>query len=232
MGTFATIQTRVQTRVIDLPTAVQAEIPQLINEAMRNLQVDHNFKIMEATFTEETATGTRILAPVPSDFKEYRDEPWHTSNEGIVYRLTTAAERHAIWQDISEQDIGYPLVILDNEPDINGNRNFEVYPLPDGNSTYTDGQYPITIPYWRFVPTLVNGSDTNWFTVNAEQFLVYQATSEAFSLDWDENRMAIWAQRAEVQRKRVVKQDKLFRLAGVDAFVPHWRGMRDSRLRY
>ena len=38
MADFGTIQTRVQRNIIDLPLAVQAAVPDLINSAMRDLQ--------------------------------------------------------------------------------------------------------------------------------------------------------------------------------------------------
>lgn len=60
-GTYLELQTRTQTRVIDLPAAVQAEIPTLVNEAMFELQERHNFKCMEAEMYTYTQYNNRVL---------------------------------------------------------------------------------------------------------------------------------------------------------------------------
>src|ERR1700730_7807184 len=60
-GTYTELQTRVQTRIIDLPAAVQAEVPQLVNEAMYELQSRHNFKCMEAEMYAYTQYNNRVL---------------------------------------------------------------------------------------------------------------------------------------------------------------------------
>src|SRR5690606_23628102 len=82
MATFSELQTRVQRRVIDLPAAVQAEVPTLINEAMKQLQRRHNFKVMEKVASFTTVAGTQVLGAVPSDWKEWRDFPFYTEELG------------------------------------------------------------------------------------------------------------------------------------------------------
>ena len=98
--------------------------------------------------------------------------------------------------------------------------NFEVFPLPDGQSLYANGQYRIVVPYWKYLTALSASSDTNWFTANAEQWIVWKTASEAFFLDWDEERATFWAQKAAGARKEVIDLDKKYRLAGVRELVP------------
>ena len=61
VGIYSELQSRVQSRVIDLPPTVLAEVPQLVNEAMFELQSRHNFKCMEQTLYAYTQYSNRIL---------------------------------------------------------------------------------------------------------------------------------------------------------------------------
>ena len=231
MATFAELQTRAQHIVIDLPTSVTAQVPTLVKEAVRSLQRDHNFKVMEAESSLlSTATATRVLSAVPSDFKELRGLPYEIMADGTVRELLNPANRVAIIREWgttaggeAETDLhnGNPQAILIGEPTSEaGAMNFEVYPLPDGQSLYANGQYRIVVPYWKYLTALSASADTNWFTTNAEQWIVWKAASEGFFLDWDEERATFWAQKAAGARKEVIDLDKKFRLAGVRELVP------------
>lgn len=113
---------------------------------------------------------------------------------------------------------GKPQALLIDEPDTTGGANFEVYPLSDGLSTYSQssvGQYRIQVPYWKYLAALSAGSDTNWFTENADEFLIYQATSEAFFLNQDGNNGVAWAQRAAAKYQEVVLRDKKQRWSSI-----------------
>ncbi len=237
MATFAQIQTRVNRRVIDLPSAVTAEVPTLVNEAMKRLQRRHNYKCMEAEtaiLTTTIATRTLSTAAVPSDFKEYRGSPYYITDAGAFAEMLTAANKNAVQREFSVDDansIGAPVVLLDDLPSDEANtRSWAIYPFPDGASDYSDGEYRIQIPYWQYLTVMTNDADTNWFTVEAEEYLTNQAASLAFGLDWDEERMAIYAQLAATEEKDVKDADKKFRLGGVDTLVPR-RDVHGSRLR-
>lgn len=219
--TFATIQTRVLRRVIDTPAAVQAEVPQLVNEAMRSIQKRHNFKVMEKISSFVTVEGQRLLDTLPTDFKEFRGEPWMEDFLGAVWPMTVGANVEGTLLGFDTLDTGRPWVLIDGEaPADDAARQWDVYPLPDGNSDYSDGEYRIKVPYWRYLPALATDGATNWFTENAEEYLVNKATAEAFALDWDENRMAVWEAKADIRYKEVVRQDKLYRVSAVRDLVP------------
>lgn len=230
--TYKQLQTRVLSNVIDTPTAVINSVPRLINAALRELQIDHNFKVMEALFEPVTTVGARNLGSVPADFKEYRGDPWFLKNDGTVSRMIAANKREDIWTAINEEDQSYPLVLLQAvETDNQGNGQFSVYPLPDGNSDYTDGEYRVKVPYWAYFDDLVNDGDTNWFTNNADLWLEYKATAEAFARNWDSNKQGIWTQMAAVEKAKVEKRDKLLRLSTYSgALVPQWRGANSPKL--
>lgn len=232
--TFKQLQDRVKSNVIDLPTAIVTAVPRLINSAMRQLQVDHDFKIMEALFQPTTVIATRSLGAVPADFKEYRGEPWFLKNDSTITKVSLANKREDIYSAIDENDSYFPMVILQAvQSDTQGNGDFWVYPLPDGASDYTDGEYRMKIPYWAFLNDLVNDGDTNWFTNRADLYLEYKATAEAFMRNWDAERSVVWEQKAAIEHKQILKLDKLLRLStGSNTLVPLWKGANSPKLNW
>ena len=211
------------------------EVPSLINIALRKLQTEeHNFKTMETLLQAVTVVGTRILAAVPANWKEFNGRPWRIDDDeadgGTRISLAVAADRGDILPLIGNLEDGGPLALLLSEPNDEGAANIEVWPLPDGLSLFGDGEYRITVPYYRILPALVNPTDTNWFTTNAEEYLVSWATSEAFAIDWDEERVVFWAQKAATDKAAAIAADNRIRVAGMTNWVPHWKGVREHKL--
>ena len=236
MATFVEIRTRVQRRLIDAPASVTAEIPDLVKEAHKELQERHNFKAMETETAQLVTTlATRVLAAVPVvDWKEHRGKPYMVRFDGTTKRLILAVNRAAALTAFSLSDAnddGEPQVISLSEPDDDGLHNFEVWPFPDGNSDWSDGNYRIVVPYYRFFTPLSADGDDDWITVNAARWLVEKAASEGFFLDWDEQRGAVWDAKAERSLKRVVNLDKRLRWSGMQTLVPH-KDVNDIELEY
>jgi hypothetical protein len=232
MMTFQELQAEVQVKVIDLPTVITTSVPTLVNRAIRTLQKRHNYKVMEAEAAFTTTLQTRVLGAVPSDFKEFREVPYLVEDLGRVRIVNVAPTRRDALLFWNDDDEGYPRELLDALPDGTGARNFEVFPLPDGQSDYVDGEYRVRVPYWRYLPNLIQTSDTNWFTVNAEEFVIFKAVAEAFAIDWDEQRSAVWEAKAEVKRREVEKEDKVYRLSSLLAVPIHTSGVRGPRLSF
>ena len=224
MTTYTALQSRVLQIVIDTPTAVTTQVPTLVNEAIRTLQDRHGFKVCEAvTSVMQTTEATRVLAAAPSDWQKIREKPQLIDEQGRVWDLN--------WSDIREDverrfgtiaggtytvgDLdGRPNTILQSEPSNElGGFNFEVFPLPDGLSLYTNGEYRIRIPYWKYLATLLSGGDQNWLTVNCANYIAYQAASDAFMLNWDEQRAGVWALRAKIELDKAILADKKMRMA-------------------
>lgn len=211
---YSTLQSRINTRVIDLPSAVSAEVPTLVNDAIHFLCAQHNFKVMEGEVAFVTTTPsplTHTIGQIPSDWKEQRDNPYYLSNIGWVKEMLWQPSRlyeYRRWAPADQNQIGPPRDLLLGEsksadnpdpgnPDQDMSQlNIEVYPFPDGQSDYSDGQYRIKVPYWRYLPELSAGTDHNWFTDWADRFIIDYATAEAFMLDWDEQRAGFWMQKA------------------------------------
>ncbi len=236
MPTFQTLQDRVSRRVVDLPAAVVTEVPDLVNKALTELQEHHDFKIMEATTAQLTTTAAArtLSAVVPTDMKGLRGRPYLVMFDGSTRDLLMAPHLAAALDAYTFDDAddkGEPRLILDPHPsDETGARTWEVWPYPDGLSDWSDGEYRIVVPYWKYLTALSAGADENWFTSNATWYLVFKATAEAFYLDWDEDRGQIWETRAQGELTKALKRDKLARLGSVrqlslslDVFGPQLR---------
>jgi hypothetical protein len=215
--TYGTIQANVLRNLIDTPPSVAAAVPSLVNNAIRIIEKLHNYKIMEAVMTPMTTTPlTRVLGTTPANWKEWRDRPyWLPFLDRRPERMGWAASRSDLYRDWTDQDVGSPLSLLLGEPtDELGTMSIEVWPLSDSVSDYVDGEYRINVPYWKYVADLVNPGDNNWFTNNGQFAIEFAATAEGFSIDWDEQRMAVWQQKAQQQAALLQNTDKMQRLDG------------------
>lgn len=221
--TFSEICSRVQTRLIDVRAEVTAEIPQLVNEGIDALQGVHNWRCMQCEvqfITASRSANPHILAQIPSAttqtyaWKEPRQDPYYVMQIGDTRELVYLPNRtyaYRQWSAFNTFDKGPPRMLLLGEPvnqtvpdpsnpdKLMVNLNIEVYPEPDGNSdwnTAPGGEYRVNVPYWGYLPVLVDPSDTNWFTSNATAFLIDFATARGFMLDWDEARAGLWMRSA------------------------------------
>lgn len=231
MSSFLDLKNRVFTRVIDLSPAVQSEVPNLINDAIRSMQRKHNFRAMQQFVTFITTNGN-ILAGSISDFKEYADRgPYIRKENGANSLMSAVLPGFDSVSDVTPIDTGRPFYIANLLSSNLHDYDFFVRPIPDINSDWADGNYRIGLPYYRYLPKLVSDGDTNWFTENAEDYIVLKATAEAFAVDWDYDSMALWLQRAEDRYKEVRKVDMTNRLSATNELIPHWRGAIEPQVR-
>ncbi len=225
MANLSDIRTKVLRRVVDAGTAVETEVDDLINLAMREIQKRHNFKFMEATETFTTVEDTRSLGSLPTRWKSWRGTPWTniTDSEGQRWYVNTVERQEEIYPHFSDIDEGPPGLLLQVVPEdgVDGATTISVWPLPDD-------EYIITVPFWRYLPDLANDGDSNWLTDNAEEFLIWRATAEAFDIDWDDEKLTKYLTKAEAKAREVIKTDKIARVAGLDTWVPNWRGVNDT----
>ena len=210
MVSFLNLQDRAKVYILDLPTAVVSELPTLINDAIRDIQEAHNFRIMEAETQFVTTEGSHTLGQI-TDEKEVRDVPWLQYGDGGNTEIEWAQTKSVIIREFAINDAndkGRPAVIF--EADAAG--NFEVYPFPDGNSLWSNGDYRVHLPYWKYLPDLVANGNSNWFTDNATLYVLYSAVSRAHALNFDTERAGVWALSAAKEQGEAVKVDKRSRL--------------------
>lgn len=231
MTTFSDIKSRVQTRIIDLPQAVQTELPFLINDAIRSAQRRYNFRAMEQVQTFTTTSGSVSLGSL-SRFKEYKDKgPYLLRQRSVAKRFLTALEPDARMAVLSDADLPDEPQFIINTIGNDGSTTLTIAPYPDTNSDWDDGNYRIVVPYYAYTAKLVANGDTNWFTENAEDYIISQATARGFQLDWDYESMALWLQDAEKLFQEVKKADKMQRLSSVDTLVPMHEGALQPQVR-
>lgn len=230
--TFVDIQTDVKNYVIDLPTTVQNAVPRLINNAIRSIQRKYNFRAMEASTTFITVSGVIALGSIPN-FKEYRDKgPYLLKQKSVARKLLTTVSTdvdQAVLSDVNLPKM--PEFIIDAVDVATGSWTFTLAPYPNQLSDWDDGAYRIVIPSYVYTADLINAGDTNWFTTNADDYIIEKATAEAFGLDWDYDAMTLHLQRAEEKFKEIKMADKYNRLSSVDTLVPMWKGANQPQVR-
>lgn len=217
MTTFLDLKNEVLLLVIDTPTAVQQLVGTFVNRAIHELQRKYNFKIMEASASYTTTIATRSIGALPSDWKAPRGEPFVLRQLGPGYQLDWGTDPDSWVTEFgtdSSLDKGAPRLLVRNTSD-----ELDIYPFPDGQSDYSGGEYRIRVPYWKYLPAFASDSDTNWFADNATQWIVYQAVSEAFYANEDENRAQTWETRAMRKYKDVLLEDKQMRLAEIQTLT-------------
>lgn len=229
MATFIELQQQVLRRVIDAPTAVTTEVPSLVRKALRWMQDQHNFRVMEDAEDYTTTAGSNTLGTLPTNFKQFRDEPYEQPETAPARYLSIAPNRRAARIQFGPEDEGPPEVLVEGQKAADGTGSLVVYPLPDGNSDYSDGEYRITVPYWGYL-TLADDSSTNWFTENGgEDVIVARATAEGFRLDWAEDKADYWDGQAMVrfaEFKRMNKSQIISRTPTLGFFT----GARSARI--
>ena len=211
--TIDEIVTRVERRLIDLPTAVTAESITLVNEAIRSACKLHNFYQMKAEETFTTVNLTRKLGNVPARFKEVRDRPYLREGElGILGTrplrlLATLDEAIRDFPLDNLNDFGRPQAVLREYDDDNTQDEFWVFPFPDTSSNWDNGLFRVVVSYWRY-PTALITTENNYFTDNWEEYLVDQATANGFDLGWAEKRAEKWQKKATDELRLLIRADK------------------------
>lgn len=232
--TFADIQTRVESNVIDLPSAVVANVPTYINRVIRSAERKYNFKYMEQSATFVTTTLLTSLTnqdgvsgSTIKNFKEFLGRgPYLLQQNANAKQLYVVNEDREALQTFT-LNTSYPdapQFIELSSLDLNQTATFLVYPYPDTNSDWNDGNYRIIIPYNAYSAPLVSGGDTNWLVVNADDYIEEAASALAFQANHDYQNMQIWQKMATDHWNEIKLADKRRRLSGTDTLVPQFDG--------
>jgi hypothetical protein len=210
--TYLELREEVQGNLIDTPQVIQDLTGTYIKRAVRRLERLHNFKVMEEEHEVSTTADTSVVGAVPSDWKEPRD----VELDWAVSRLDV---NRAFALDVAQE----PKVLTFTTDADTGSMAFAAYPVPDD-------EYDLIIPYWRYLPELSDDADTDWFTVNADEYLTQRATYYGFVANEDENRANYWKNMALESQSEVILLDKKNALAMSDTLVPY-KGAMAPRFR-
>lgn len=207
---FDVIVQHVKEYLLDLPAETVALVPKWVNEAVEEAERRYNFKHMKREIVANTVVNVRDLVNVPGQFKEARALPFVTFSDGGTSEIDWAPSQSDMIRQYNDDplvDIGSPQFILEMYDELTDVMQFSVYPYPDGQSQYVGGEYPITLPFYAFSPTL-SGAENNFITNNGAFYVIYKATSYGLIFNRDETRAATFDQLAERNWKRLKNQDK------------------------
>lgn len=207
MATLSELRARVRRYLIDVPDDTNTEIDAWINEALRSIQHQHSFRFMSAEQSFTTTEDTRKLGDIPDRWKQARHIPWLHDGLGGTIMLDWAVTQHqmrVLYSQDDADDKGQPQFIRETETEL------EVYPFPDDNSLWDDGNYRVIVPYWEYLPELSNDGDSNVITTDpmGERYVLYQAVAEGMLFNREEERARIYFERAGQSAQRLINRDK------------------------
>jgi hypothetical protein len=213
---FGQIQDEVESWLLDLPSGAASRIPGWINEAVKEAAKRHNFRSMESELLPVTVDQQRMLVAIPSDWKEHRGLPYLYRQDGSTKELNWADSESDMIRTYAIQlpdegntmpaDEGPPRYLLERPDQI------DVFPLPDDESDWDNGNWRIVVPYWAYPATLTDDNDENFFTTTGDYYCIWKAASLGFAWNRDEERAQYFEAKAEKQFKRIERVDKLSRL--------------------
>lgn len=240
MATLAQLRTRIAEHVYDAPAHVNnAKIDEWINRAIKKLQERRNYRVQRATSEFNTVVGNRILAAVPGDWKEPRTDtsPYYRRQLGDTTQMQWGGSEQDVRREFTfneADDKGAPQWLWVGLPlagDL-GAANIEVYPFPDGLSDWTSapvGEYRVLVPYWKYLPVLSSDGASNWFSVNAEDFIEFYGQWRAFRATWDQTRTNECLQLMRNEERDVWRKNVMEELQGMTTLEPRTdvRGRRN-----
>lgn len=225
MATFTDIKDKVQRRIADVTTGVTAELGDLVNEARNEVMSRFNFSWMKAEVDYTTTLNTRILGVTPTDFKEWRERPyWVEDTQGKTHKMLSVRSEATAEDAISTERQNSPEYLVRSMENVTTDAsNLLIYPLSDGLSDYSDGEYRIKIPYWKYLPDLTVGSQQDAMGLDPllTRFVISWAAKLAFEIDWNEKRASYYEQDAEKTWARQKRRAAWKVLSGINTLVPH-----------
>lgn len=238
--TFAQVKTEVQSWLLDLPSGAVTRIDGWVNEAIKDAARRYNFRCMEAKIADQqTALNTRLLVARPADWKESRSLPFYVNQDGSTREIgwgPSESDLHRSYADripqetsASAVDNGSPRYLLENQL-TETTAQIDVYPLPDQLSGWANGNYRITIPYWKFPATLSTDGETNFFTQNNEFYVIFKACALGFAWSRDVENSVLYETKAEIFFQKLKNLDKKTRLGDRTTLAAH-KNAYDGRSR-
>lgn len=213
---FGAVKTEVESWLIDLPSGASSRIGGWVNEAIKDAAKRHNFRCMEAELLPITIDQQRMLVEIPANWKEHRGLPYLYRQDGSTKELNWAGSESDMIREYAIQlpdegneapaDEGEPRYLLERPDQI------DVFPLPDDESDWDNGNWRIVVPYWAYPATLTQDTDTNFFTDRGDYYCIWKAVSLGFAWNRDEERATFFETKAEKLFKRLERTDKLSRL--------------------
>lgn len=186
MANLSQLRTRIAAKLSDgtLLRPNAAEIDQAVNAAI-NFYENKYFWFQEGFAALTTTAGVATLSTLPTDFKfQQHPNSLVLLNNNFRYELQhiTGAELDAVSNDVSNQLPRFYTYRVGQ---------FEVEPLPDQ-------VYTVNLYYYKSYVDLVDDTDTNDFTNNAERLIEYKTLLDLIG-DYkpEDSRYALYTQKVK-----------------------------------
>lgn len=187
INTFSTLKTAVQ-NWIDR-TNVADRVDEFIALGEARIYRELRIRAMEKALSDTIASG--VIA-VPSDFRALK----HAYVSGTpVVRLQQATAEFIIENYPTRSSTTKPKYIAQD----GGNFIFGPYP---------DSAYTINGTYYAALTALGTGNETNWFTTNAPDLLLFAALTESEAYLINDERIILWEQRFQQSKNAIQKEDR------------------------
>ena len=186
INSFSTLKTAVQ-NWIDR-TDIADRVDEFIALGEARIYRELRIRAMETALSDTIASG---VISVPSDFRALK----HAYVNGTPVQ----------W--LEQQTTEF---IIENYPTRSSTSKPKFIAQDGGNfifGPYPDSAYTITGTYYAALTALGTGNETNWFTSNAPDLLLYAALTEAYGLEMDAEMEAKWAARFERAKNAIKKED-------------------------
>lgn len=186
INTFSTLKTAAQ-NWIDR-TDIADRIDEFIALGEARIYRKLRIRAMETALSDTIASG--VIA-VPSDYR------------ALKHAYVNGSPTSALEQQSAEY-------ILENYP-TRSSTSKPKFIAQDANNfifgPYPDSAYTIKGTYYAALTALSTGNETNWFTTNAPDLLLYAALAEAAGFEMDDEKEGKWAGRFERAAADVQKED-------------------------
>lgn len=208
MAQFSELKDRVQSYLIDVSSDATGQIPAFLRQAQSEIEDRHGFMAMKASIERATvASDGHSFIDLPTGWLRPRDDPFSTDGLGAIRPMGWILERYERNRLYpSTLTVGAPRHLMIGDPNIS---KLEVYPIPDGLAPGTnDGEYIISCPYWSRLSTLSASSDSNWFSTNADHYLIWRAAAIGLAFNWGDDRAGVFAKMANDEMQKLIRTDK------------------------
>jgi hypothetical protein len=165
-----------------------ASIPDFVRMGELRIYRDLRVRAMEATLNSAIASG---VVAVPSGYVAMK----HAYIDGTPVQKLQRKDAEWVYQN-------YPVRSASGQPKFFAREadNFIFGPYPD------DG-YTVKGIYYKRLTALGTSNQTNWFTENAPDLLLWAALVEAEPFVMNDARTALWAGKYETTKERIQRED-------------------------
>jgi hypothetical protein len=186
INNFSTLKTAVQ-NWIDR-TDIADRVDEFISLGEARIYRELRIRAMETALSDTISSG---VIGVPADFRALK----HAYVNGSPTQWLEEQKAEFIYEN-------YPTRSVTSKPRFiaqdGGNFIFGPYP---------DSAYTIKGTYYAALTALGTVNETNWFTTNAPDLLLFAALTEAAGFEMNDEKEAKWLARYEQTKNRIQKED-------------------------